>query len=137
MADMTKTLGPAEVSRKVTEALTAHDVDAGLALVDPDAIDHSAPPGTPPGLGGWRQKWEEMIGAFPDLAFAYEQSVEEGDTVANRYTMSGTQASQFMGIPSGGRRFEVMVLDMVRVRDGKVIEHWALVDQASMKEQLT
>jgi predicted ester cyclase len=50
--------------------------------------------------------------------------------------MRGTQAAEFMGIPSTGRQFEVLVLDMVRVSDGKIAEHWALLDENALQQQL-
>jgi predicted ester cyclase len=65
-----------------------------------------------------------------------EQSVESGDTVSNRYTNIGTQEGDFAGIPAPGRRMEVLGLDMIRVRDGQVVEHWAIMDQAAIAEQL-
>jgi predicted ester cyclase len=39
-------------------------------------------------------------------------------------------------VPATGRSFEVMVLDMMRVHDAKVAEHWALFDQADFESQL-
>jgi hypothetical protein len=36
-----------------------------------------------------------------------------------------------------GRRYEVLGLDMVRVRDGRVVEHWALRDQTAVQHQLS
>lgn len=132
----TTELSPRELNERVIAALNEGDVDRALSFVSDDAIDHSAAPDTPKGLAGWRQKWEGMLVAFPDLHFEIEKSVEQDGFVANRSRMSGTQKGDFMEIPASGRRFEVTVLDMVRVHDAKVAEHWALIDQADFDSQL-
>ena len=127
---------PVDVVRGVIDALNAGDLDGALAHISPDAVNHAAPPGTAPGLAGWRQTWEGLRAAFPDLRFTIEQSIQSGDAVANRYTMRGTHAGEFMGTPGTGHSFEVLTLDIIRVRDGKVVEHWALSDQLAMSAQL-
>jgi len=70
-----------------------------------------------------------MYDGLRDVFATIEQNVATGDTSANRYTLRGTQADS-------GRGYEVQGLDMIRVRDGKLVEHWAIVDGAAMHEQL-
>jgi predicted ester cyclase len=57
-----------------------------------------------------------------------EHSVENGEWVANRYTIRGTHTGDFFGQAPTGERFEIRGMDMVRVRDGQVIEHWAFAE---------
>jgi predicted ester cyclase len=133
---MSEQTGPAEVAHAVTEALSRGDIDAAVAGLAEEAVDHSAPDGAGAGPASWRERWEAMRRSVPDLSFELEQSVEAGDMVANRYRMRGTPVEAFMDVEATGAAFDVLVLDMVRVRGGKVAEHWALVDLAAVSAQV-
>jgi steroid delta-isomerase-like uncharacterized protein len=134
---MTSTeLGPAAVCRLLIEAINAGDLDRAEQYIAPDAVNHIAPPGTPPGIEGFRSGWEMLKGAFPDFHFVIEATVENGDTCSSRYTNIGTQEAEFAGIPASGKTMEVLGIDFVRVRGGQVVEHWAVMDQAAIAEQL-
>lgn len=51
-------------------------------------------------------------------------------------TFSGTNQAEFMGVPATGRRVSVQYVDIMRVREGRIIEHWNVVDQLSWMIQL-
>jgi ketosteroid isomerase-like protein len=116
---MPEQLSPAEVIRRLTDAFVDGDLDRALTYVSPNAVDHSPLDGTGPGLEGWRQKWEMLTAGVSDLQVDVEHSVEGGDSVARRLTTRGVR---------GGQPFEMAGMDMVRVRDGQVVEHWALAN---------
>ena len=111
-----------------------------LVLIDEyvasDVIDHSAPPGLPPGIEGYRQKLEMFTSAFPDLHLAYEHVIVEGDMVAGRFTLTGTHQGDFAGIPATGKQISVTGHDFARVVDGKLAEHWVEMDTLGMMQQL-
>jgi predicted ester cyclase len=129
--DTSNAAGPAEVVQRLIDAFNGGAFDLGMRYIAADAVNHGPPPTV--GLAGWRQSWVEMHTAFPDIHARIEQTVEQGDTVCHRYTLSGTNTG---GDAPTGRRFEVLGMDMVRVRDGKIVEHWALADAAAMAVQL-
>ncbi|HEY3685181.1 MAG TPA: nuclear transport factor 2 family protein [Streptosporangiaceae bacterium] len=119
--------GAAEVHRRIIELFGAGRREEALALVDPDAIDHRGGAlGDHQGVAAWKQKWEHM---GDGVRSTIEQNVASGDFSVNRYTVRGTHTAS-------GRRYEVTGIDMVRVRDGKIVEHWALLDSAAMRHQL-
>ena len=62
-----------------------------------------------------------------------EHRMEDGDWVAHRYTIRGTHAADLFGQPPTGQRFEVGGMDMVRVRDGQLIEHWAFAESLRIR----
>src|SRR3712207_6200222 len=78
-----------------------------LALVDEmvaaDAVDHQAPPGVAQGAEGLKQFLSMFRSAFPDLQATVDQMIAEGDTVAARFTMSGTHQGELFGIPPTGK----------------------------------
>ena len=50
--------------------------------------------------------------------------------------MSGTQHGEFAGMPASGKAFSVTTIDVVRLANGKAVEHWGATDSARMMEQL-
>jgi predicted ester cyclase len=123
--------GPAEVHRRIVEAANAGRFDDGLALIDPDVLDHrGGSSGDHRGIDAWRDKWAHMYDGFHDACATIEHNVEAGDTSVNRYTLRATHTAT-------GRCYEIQGLDMVRVRNGKLVEHWAFADMAAMRHQLS
>jgi predicted ester cyclase len=55
-----------------------------------------------------------------------EDIIAEGDRVAARVTMRGTHLGEFDGIAPTGKRVEVRAIDIYRITDGKIVEHWAM-----------
>jgi predicted ester cyclase len=49
---------------------------------------------------------------------------------------TGTHTGDFLGIPPTGKRATIRVMDMVRYRDGRIAEHWSVVDIAGVRAQL-
>jgi predicted ester cyclase len=112
--------GPAAVLRAMGRARARGDFEAALLLIAPESLDQ----GERVTREDWRRKWESMRAASPDLEIVTEQSVEEGEWIAHRYLLRGTHTGDFFGQPTGAP-FEARGLDMVRVRDGQLVEHWA------------
>jgi predicted ester cyclase len=77
-----------------------------------------------------------MGGAFSDLRMAEADSVTEGDKLAFRWLLSGTHEREFMGVAGTGRRVEAMGMDIVRVADGKIVEHWGEFDAMGLLRQI-
>lgn len=127
--------GPGEIHRRIVEGyaqVLEGRLEDTLELIDPEVVDHrGGTQGDHRGREAWRQKWEQMSAgsAFHDLSVTIEQNVVSGDTSVNRYTLRGTRTDS-------GRRYEVIGLDMVLVRNGRIVEHWALLDADAMRDQL-
>ena len=77
-----------------------------------------------------------MAEAFPDLRMAKADSVREGDKVAFRWLLSGTHLGRVMGVVATGRRVEAMGMDIVRVADGEIAEHWGEFDVIGLLRQM-
>jgi predicted ester cyclase len=65
-----------------------------------------------------------------------KQMIGEGDLVATLKTFSGTHEGEFLGYPPTGARVTFEVFDLVRVKDGHVTEHWAVIDMDGLNRQL-
>ena len=105
-------------------------------FINPNQVDHAAPPGTPRGLQGAKQTINMYLTAFPDLHFTVEDIIAEGDKVVTRLTCLGTQQGAFMGIPPTGKQVRVKAIDINRIVGGKGVEHWLEMDTLGLLQQL-
>jgi steroid delta-isomerase-like uncharacterized protein len=105
-------------------------------LVDPDFVDHDPAPGQAPGLQGIKDLMQMFFTAFPDLHVTVNRLVADEDTVAGAVTTEGTQDGDFMGIPKSGMKISITELHMMRIANGKMVEHWGVGDGMTMMQQL-
>lgn len=115
----------ASVRRFFEAVLPTGDVDAVEALVGSDFVDHNPTPGQPAGAEGIRHVVRNLHGAHPDLLITIDDLIGEGDRVAARWTLRGTQTGPLFGMPPSGERVENSTLVVFRFADGKVVERWA------------
>ncbi len=94
------------------------------------------PPGIPNGREGVKTLALMLRSAFPDFKATIEDILAEGDKVVVRMTWSGTQKGEFMGIPATGKPISIGVIDIIRVSDGKCVEHWGQMDSMLLMQQL-
>jgi steroid delta-isomerase-like uncharacterized protein len=103
-------------------------VDEALA---PDGVDHHPVPG-----GDFRAHLKRVIrefrSAFPDLRAEVEDVVAEGDRLAMRVSISGTNLGAFFGKPASGKRIEIEQFHFIQVNEaGQAVRHWASADELS------
>ena len=124
------------VSRFIDEYQTAGDERALDELLHPDVVDHSRPPGIAPGAVGVRQQFDGFRAAFAGFRATILDQIAEGDRVVTRKVFTGTHSGPFQGIEPTGRAVEIHVIDIVRVADGRIVEHWNCVDRLGLLAQL-
>jgi steroid delta-isomerase-like uncharacterized protein len=105
-------------------------------FVQPDVLDHAAMPGAPAGIEGVRRILGAIRQGFPDHDAQVIHMVAEGDLVATYKTFTGTHRGEFFGKAPTGKRATIRVMDFVRYQDGKIAEHWNVVDFAGLMQQL-
>lgn len=120
----------------VEEVQGKGQIERAGEFIAEDFVDHTPFPGVASGLEGAIQIFSMLRQAFPDHDAVVEQIVAEGDLVATYKTFNGTHEGEFMGVPPTGRRVCIRVMDFVRYRDGKIAEHWNVVDVAGLMHQL-
>jgi steroid delta-isomerase-like uncharacterized protein len=121
------------IARRVYEIVSTGDFGRAKEIVDPEAPDNELLPNDPPAklIDTFEETFSEARAAFPDLNVTVEEVVAEGDRVAARVTMRGTHRGEFQGIAPTGKRVEVRAMDMFRISDGKIVEHWGHADDPS------
>jgi len=128
----------AELVRAGFHALNAGDTDQCLALAASDLISNLAElPEPQHGRDAWRQGFEMMRRAFPDLQAHIEDIVAAEDKVAVRLRFHGTHRGEFLGIPATGRTIEYVSHEFYRIADGLIAEEWICSDTATLLRQLS
>lgn len=127
----------AMLRRLYDEAMNAGKLEVVDEVVATHAIEHEVPPGLPAEGPEVVKHWIGMVrSAFPDFHLEVEDMLADGDKVAARVTMSGTQHGEYFGVPPSGKRFTISTIDIVQFADGKIVEHWGVTDNLGMLQQL-
>lgn len=126
-----------QARRVLEEIFPANDVNALRQLISDDFVNHEAPAGTPPGLGAITMFMNLLDEAFSDQRWDIHDVLAEGDKVVLRCTHAGVHTGAYFGLPATGRSFAYKQIHIIRMRDGKGVEHWAVRDDASLMRQLT
>jgi steroid delta-isomerase-like uncharacterized protein len=107
-------------------------------LVATDVVNHSAPPGSSNGADGMIHFLQNILRAgFPDLTVEILDQVAEGDLVTTRKAIHATHTGNFMGVPPTGKKVVIKVIDMIRLREGKYVEHWGMSNIPEVIAQLS
>lgn len=124
------------VSRLVEEAINKGNLNIFDEVATPDAVDHTLPPGLPPGAAGNKMFFGMLRTAFPDIHYTIEDAIAENDYVVQRVTGQGTMKGEFMGMQPTGKHAKWSEIHIVRLKNGKIVEHWGSLDQMGMLQQL-
>ena len=138
---MSSEAGPAQRNAALVvesiEAFNAGDTERLLSVMAPDFVMHLAEFPEPLGRDAWREGFELVKRAFPDLGAQIDDLVTADDKVALRLTLHGTHQGEFQGIAATGRPIRYVSHEFYRVRDGQFAEEWVCSDTASLFRQLT
>jgi predicted ester cyclase len=123
-------------SRIPLEVINEGKFDLLNELLAPDFVDHTPRQGVPPTREGLKRAMTELKGAFPDVRYSVDDAFTCGDQIVHRLSATGTMTGAFMGIPATGKRATWTEIHIGRVINGRLTEHWGLVDQLGMLVQL-
>jgi len=90
----------------------------------------------PPNAEGVKKSITSLHKAFPDFSLTIEDMIIKNDMIWGRMTGRGTHKGQFGPLPPTGKKFEITVIDIMRFKDGVLVEHWGVPDRLGMMEQL-
>ena len=113
------------------------NIDAVDELLAADYVDHNpAIPGLPSGREGVRRANRLLQAAFSDPVHTIEEQLAEGDKVMTHVTTRARFTGEFLGFPPTGEVIEIRGIAVHRVRDGKLVEHWAHADMLSFMQRI-
>jgi len=125
-----------EIIRRYQEIYNRNDLDALGEVVSENLLTPRIMPGIPTGMEGAKAAHRIMLAGFPDYQTTIDDLFAEGDKVAARITMSGTNTGSFMGSSPTGRRVSFTGIYIARIENGKIVEHWGEEDGISLLQQL-
>jgi len=123
------------VRRYYEDVLNGGNVGLLDELAVPDYDEHSPFPGQPNGIEGLKARIGAILASFRPV-FTLHELIADGETVVAYWTNTGTHQGEFMGIPPSGRTVTISGVDIHRLRDGRMAEHWHVIEELQMLQQL-
>jgi len=125
-----------EVVRSFYEDYNGRDLDTTYEkYVSHDLINHAFGGGYD--REGWLTADKGLVAAFEDLHVEVLDQIVQGDRVATRFSMTGTQTGEFYGVAASGAKATLTGTAFDRIEDEKIAEHWSDSDLGGFMAQLT
>ena len=110
---------------RCVELYNAGDLDGYMDLYAEDAVQ-MMPDGTFEGRAAIRERLTRELAGFPGATYTVRSFVEQGDTFADEWTVTGTHTGPFplpdgTQLPPTGKAVEIKGMELVQVRGGKII----------------
>ncbi|MEZ4501425.1 MAG: ester cyclase [Dehalococcoidia bacterium] len=122
------------VRRLIEVGIGGNDPAVIDELMAPDCIEHQR--GNQNGTNGAKGVASTLHRWHSNFSLTVEDVAVAGDIVWTRNRARGVNTGSVMGHPPTGKSIDLDVIDIVRVRDGVVVEHWGVADQLGMMAQL-
>lgn len=122
--------------RGINEVWSQGDLAVVDEIIATDYVYHEPAMGEVVGPEGLKQAVSAYRAAYPDLSFVVDDIIAEDDLVVIRWTASGTQQGELMGIPATGLATTSVGMNITRYRDGKAVEEWTHWDVMGLMQQL-
>jgi len=124
------------VGRFVEEVINQGRLEAADELVEENFVELDPLPGQSQGRQGLKDVIAMMRAGFPDLHWVIDETVAADDKVVSRFTWTGTQRGDFLGIPATGKAVTVHGVVIDRLSGGKMADSRILMDTFSLMQQL-
>ena len=118
------------------EIFNAGNLDFIEEVFADDYVEHAAPPGMPTDRSAVTMFVTAIRDAFADFHYEILGQFQNGDMHVGWIRASGTMTGDFMGMPASGKSATWDETLIGRFADGKIAEHWAVIDQLGMLTQL-
>lgn len=129
-----------ELLEQYVELYNAGDLEACMKLYAEGAVQlmHD---GVFEGISEIHDRLARDLTAFPDATYTVASFVEQGDSFADEWTFTGTNDGPFLlpdgtEVPPTGKRVEIRGMELVQVRDGKIVVDNLYYDFMSALAQL-
>lgn len=123
------------VRRLYEEVFNGRRLEVVDELAAEDYEEHDPLPGQGGGREGLKQRVTMLVeGLSP--RFTLHDVIAEADRVVVRWTNNATHSGTFLGVPPTGHTCSVAGIDIYRLDGNRIAEHWHVVDQLSMLQQL-
>ena len=118
------------------EAFNKKDPTLLDKILSEDWVDIPSAPGQPPGPGGIKHIFTELITTFPDFKAEIQDILQDGNKMTVRSRITGIQKGIFRGRPASNRTLDMQAIDIHEFRDGKIVRTWHTEDWNTGLRQL-
>ncbi len=126
-----------DLARAFIGALNRNDGEALDVLLAPEFVDRSPDPGEDGSrLVFLSDKLGRLRSAFPDLVLSIDDELVDGDRICFRWTLRGTNTGTFAGHPPSGIAVAFGGVNIEKIADGRIVEHWSVHDSLDLFHQL-
>lgn len=126
---------PKEIATEaITEMFFKRNPEAVDTYVIEDYVQHQ--PGLPNGRKPFKAYLQSLFKAFPDYKGEIENVVADGELVSFHFKWEGTHKGEFLGVKPTGKKITRRTADVLRIKNGLIVEHWGIVDQVDMMKDL-
>jgi steroid delta-isomerase-like uncharacterized protein len=126
----------AVVRRNTEEVQSRGNFEAFEELFADDFVDHTPQPNMTPNKDGVRDLYQRIRTAFPDFHADIHWQAADGELVTTYKTYHGTHEGMFLGVAPTGRQIHFETVDVMRVHNGKITDHWGVANLFSLMQQL-
>jgi len=126
----------AVVRRNTEEVQSRGNFDVFEEIFADDFLDHTPQPNRSPDKDGARSLYHALRAAFPDFHADIHWQAADGNLVTTYKTYHGTHQGEFLGVAPTGRKIRFETVDAMRVRNGRIVEHWGVANLYSVLGQL-
>ena len=124
------------VRRYLEEAWIKRNLNILDELMAPNYARYLPGQDTPLDREGQKRRIAAFHAAMPDMDFLIEDLFAGGDRVGFRVKIRGTHTGTFLGVAPTGKQIEVTAIDIARLENGKIVDHWGEMDMAGLMRQL-
>ena len=123
--------------REMFEAVTKRDWDGLRSLCHADYVYMDATGVEEKGADAAVAVAQTYTTAFPDLVLDTRHQYTDGDNASVlEFTVRGTHEAELAGIPATGKRIELVVCNVIEVKDGKIVREREYYDNLTLMQQL-
>jgi steroid delta-isomerase-like uncharacterized protein len=126
----------AVVRRNTEEVQSKGNFDVFEEVFADDFVDQTPQPNVIPDKAGVRGLYRSLRAVFPDFRAEIHWQAADGDLVTTFKTYHGTHKGAFLGVAPTGRKVHFETVDVMRVRNGRITEHWSVANLFSLMQQL-
>lgn len=126
-----------ELARRWSEEIwTGQQLELLDEILHPNAVHHGASFPDVQGPGEIADAIGRQLEAFPDLVITIEDAIASGDLVAVRWSATGTQEGEYLGLEPTGNAASMTGINIYRINCGQVVESWSEMNSLDILREL-
>jgi steroid delta-isomerase-like uncharacterized protein len=118
------------------QLMNKHNLAIIDSMVASDYTQDEVEPGYPATRDGYKKEMGDFFKAFPDLNEKVNFMVADSSYVMVQYTLMGTNTAPMMGMPATGKKININGVDIVRLKNHKVVKQWEYDEEMKMMQQM-